>query len=242
MSGIKKVRADLLLVEHGLAESRHQAAALILAGRVWTSSGRVEKAGQLLDPAVPLTFEEGEQFVSRGGLKLNSALDHFQINPNGFVCLDSGASTGGFTDCLLQRGTKKIYAVDVGHGQLHPKLREDPRVVVLEKTNLRHLTALHEKIDLAVLDLSFISLTKVLEKVCTLLKEGGHLLALVKPQFELSPKEVKKGVVRDEALREKAVQRVMDHAKGLGMTVRGRVDSSLPGPKGNREIFLWLNK
>lgn len=237
---MKKVRADLLIVERGFAESRHQATALILSGRVRTVSGRVEKAGQLLDPAVVLTFEEGERFVSRGGIKLSGALDHFQINPEGLVCLDSGASTGGFTDCLLQRGAKKIYAVDVGHGQLHPKLRDDPRVVALEKTNLRHLTTLPDKIDLAVLDLSFISLTKVLGAVQTVLNQKGIILALVKPQFELEPREVKKGVVRDEVLRAQAVERVIKAAQELGMTVRGSVDSSLTGPKGNREIFVWF--
>ncbi|MBI4374747.1 MAG: TlyA family RNA methyltransferase [Deltaproteobacteria bacterium] len=237
---MKKVRADLLLVERGFAGSRHRATALILSGRVWAASLRVEKAGQLLDPGVSMTLEEGERFVGRGGMKLEGALDHFRIDTEGLVCLDSGASTGGFTDCLLQRGAKKIYAVDVGHGQLHPKLRIDPRVVLLEKTNLRYLTALPEKIDLAVLDLSFISLTKVLGAVRTVLREKGIILALVKPQFELEPREVKKGVVRDEALRDKAALKVVRTAEELGMTVRGRVDSSLPGPKGNREIFVWF--
>lgn len=179
-------------------------------------------------------------FVSRGGVKLAGALAALPVDPEGKICLDSGASTGGFTDCLLQRGAKKVYAVDVGRGQLHQKLCTDPRVVRMDKTNLRFLEKLPEPIDLAVLDLSFISLTKVLFPVLKLLVPNGKILALVKPQFELSPQEVRKGVVKDERLRRKALEKVRSFARSLGLSSVGEMDSILAGPKGNREIFLLL--
>lgn len=236
---MKKIRADLLLVSDGLVPSRHQAQALILAGRVFGKK-RIEKPGELVDPGTPLVVEKGDDFVSRGGVKLAGVLDQLKVDPRGKVCLDAGASTGGFTDCLLQRGAKKVYAVDVGYGQFHAKLRNDPRVVLMEKTNLRSLPRLPELIDLITLDLSFISLTKVLSPLKLLLHPEGQILALVKPQFELSPKEVKKGVVRDEELRQKAMEKVKDYANTIGLKVAGGSESVLPGPKGNREIFLLL--
>lgn len=235
-----KLRLDILLVEKGLAASRHQAAALILAGRVSIGGKKIEKAGSLVEAEAPITIEAGDQFVGRGGVKLNQALSDFRIDPRGKVCLDLGASTGGFTDCLLQHGAGRVYAVDVGYGQFHTRLRSDPRVVLMEKTNARYLPSLPEPIDLIVADLSFISLTLVLPAVVGNLRHGGELLVLVKPQFELSPKEVKKGVVRDDALRNKAVEKVAAVAETLGLKKRGESASILPGPKGNREIFLLL--
>lgn len=234
-----KKRADLILVERGLVPSRHQAASLILAGEVWSGEKRVEKAGLLLDPSVPIEIRKGNPYVSRGGLKLEGAFEKFQIDPRDKICLDVGASTGGFTDLLLQRGAKKIYAVDVGTGQLHPKLRSDPRVIVMEKSHILK-SSLPETVDLVTADLSFISLTAVLPALKSMVQEKGRLILLVKPQFELTPREVKKGVVRDDSLREKAVQKVIRAATDLGYEVLDRVDSPLPGPKGNREVFLLL--
>lgn len=234
-----KKRADLILVERGLVSSRHQAASLILAGEVWSGGKRIDKAGVLLDPSIPIEVRKGNPYVSRGGLKLEGAFEKFQIDPEGKICLDVGASTGGFTDLLLQRGAKRVYAVDVGHGQIDPKLRANSRVVVMEKVNARNLE-LPEPVDLAVIDVSFISLTKILPAVKTVLKKGGEIAALVKPQFELSPKEVKKGVVRDEALRRKAVDKIREFAASIGLEVLGEAESVLAGPKGNREVFLLL--
>ncbi len=179
-------------------------------------------------------------FVSRGGVKLAGALRAFQIDPRNCLCLDIGASTGGFTDCLLQNGARKVYAVDVGYGQLDAKLRSDPRVVVLEKTNARYLAKLSEAFDLAVIDVSFISLAKILPAVIRQMAPGGWIVPLIKPQFELTPKEVKKGVVRDDALRRKAVDTVKQFAGSIGLKVLGEVDSVLAGPKGNREVFIHL--
>lgn len=238
-----KLRADLLLFQKGLCDSRAKAQALILAGQVFFSKGRVEKAGQLIDEAESLEVREGPPFVSRGGLKLNHALNEFRIDVTGKVCLDVGASTGGFTDCLLQRGAKKVYAVDVGYGQFHAKLRKEPRVVLFEKSNFRYfdVSKISEPIDLAVADVSFISLTKILPNIKLLLKSGGESIVLVKPQFELSSKEVKKGVVRSETLREKAVEKIRQEAGRIGFEVKGETDSPITGPKGNHEILLYLN-
>lgn len=238
-----KKRADLLLVEQGKASSRNEAQALIMAGGVFSSKGRVEKPGQLLPEGEALVVKEKLPFVGRGGLKLDHALKEFGIDPAGRVCLDVGASTGGFTDCLLQRGAKKVYAVDVGYGQLHAKLRNDPRVVMIEETNFRHIdpALIPEKIDLTVIDVSFISLSKVLPNVKTFLKAGGQVVALVKPQFELGPKDVKKGVVRSDELREKAVADTEEAARVLGFETKGRAWSPIEGAKGNRECLILLS-
>lgn len=237
-----KIRADQFLVKNGLVSSRQRAQAMILAGKVFSSKGRIEKAGQLLEEGESLRLEEDSKFVSRGGIKLDHALNEFQVDVTGLVCLDVGASTGGFTDCLLQRGAKKIYAVDVGYGQFFWKLREDPRIVLLEKANFRYLSKdkISEEVDLAVIDVSFISLSKILPKAKQFLKKAGEIIVLVKPQFELSPSEVKKGVVRSETLREKAVCKIESEAKKLNFKVCGRCKSPILGPKGNQEYFLRL--
>jgi len=237
-----KIRADQLLVKLGLAASRTEAQALILAGEVFGAKGRIEKAGQLLADDESLSVKARMPFVSRGGLKLDQALKESGWNVSGLVCIDIGASTGGFTDCLLQRGAAKVYAVDVGYGQLHMKLRGDPRVVVMEKINFRHfdMGTIPEKMDLAVIDVSFISLSKILPKAKEALKPGGRMIALVKPQFELGPKDVKKGIVRSEALRERAVAGVEREAEKLGLKNLGRVWSPIEGAKGNLECLILL--
>lgn len=239
-----KIRADQLLVQRRLATSRTEAQALILAGEVFFSKGRVEKAGQLIPEEESLTVKEKPPFVGRGGLKLEHALKELALDVTGLVCIDVGASTGGFTDCLLQRGAKKVYAIDVGYGQLHVKLRNDPRVACLEKTNFRHFDVgtISEEIALAVVDVSFISLSKILPKVKEILKPGGRAIALVKPQFELGPKEAKKGVVRSQDLRDKAVEQVEAEAVTLGFKLLGRVWSPIEGAKGNLECLLILEK
>jgi 23S rRNA (cytidine1920-2'-O)/16S rRNA (cytidine1409-2'-O)-methyltransferase len=244
---LKKTRADLLLVERGIAESREKAKVLILAGKVFYSlDGKnfhpVLKPSQTLPPSAELKVEEDLPYVSRGGLKLEQALNFFEVDPSRLVCLDVGASTGGFTDCLLQRGAKRVYAVDVGKGLLHPKLREDPRVVVLEGINARYLTPSHfsEKMDLITVDVSFISLKKVLPALKELLKDNGLIIALIKPQFELSPKEVKKGIVRDSKLHFKVVNEIWVFAKGLGFEPLGVVESPILGAKGNKEFLICL--
>jgi len=244
---LKKIRADLLLVERGIAESREKAKVLILAGKVFYSlDGKnfhpVLKPSQTLPPSAEIKVEEDLPYVSRGGLKLEQALNFFEVDPSGLVCLDVGASTGGFTDCLLQRGAKRVYAVDVGKGLLHPKLREDPRVVVLEGINARYLTPSHfpEMMDLITVDVSFISLKKVLPALKELLKDNGLIIALIKPQFELSPKEVKKGIVRDPKLHLKVVNEIWEFAKDLGFDPLGVVESPILGAKGNKEFLICL--
>jgi len=243
----RKQRIDLLLVERGLAESRARAQALVLAGAVVAGEARVDKPGQLVDPEVPLRLKEGAapRYASRGALKLEKALEAFPIDPRGKVCADLGASTGGFTDLLLQRGAARVYAVDVGYGQLHARLRADPRVVVRERQNARFLTAerLGEAVDLVTADLSFISLRLVLPAVKDLLRAGGRAVLLVKPQFEVGKGEVGKGgVVRDEALRRAALSSVEAAARELGFEVLGHAESPVAGPAGNREWLLALGK
>lgn len=237
-----KTRADQLLVRKGLASSRNEAQALILAGQVFMAKGRVDKAGQSLDEEEAITVKAKLAFVSRGGLKLDHALKEFGIDPKGLVCLDVGASTGGFTDCLLQRGAKKVYAVDVGYGQFHYKLREDPRIILFEKKNFRYfdLGLIPEKIDLAVVDVSFISLSKILPKVKETLKGKAKAVVLVKPQFELGPKDVKKGIVRSSGDRDRAVSMVTAEAESLRFRVQGLCWSPIEGAKGNREALLYL--
>jgi 23S rRNA (cytidine1920-2'-O)/16S rRNA (cytidine1409-2'-O)-methyltransferase len=244
----RRQRIDLLLVERGLAASRTQAQALVMAGAVVAGEARVDKPGQLVDPGIPLRVKAGagpQRYVSRGALKLERALEAFPVDPRGLVCADLGASTGGFTDLLLQRGAARVHAVDVGYGQLHPRLRADPRVVVRERENARALTAaaLGEAVDLVVGDLAFISLRLVLPAVRDLLRPGGRAVLLVKPQFEVGKGEVGKGgVVREDAKRLEALQAVAAAARALGFEVLGHVESPIAGPAGNREWLLALRK
>jgi 23S rRNA (cytidine1920-2'-O)/16S rRNA (cytidine1409-2'-O)-methyltransferase len=232
-----KKRIDVLLVERGLAESRAQAQALLMAGLVHG----YDKPGQQVDETVELSVERGPAFVSRGGEKLAHGLDLLGVDPAGLDCLDVGASTGGFTDVLLQRGAARVIAVDVGYGQLHLRLRDDPRVVVLERVNARALTELPFPPQLIVCDVSFISVRIALPPALALAAPGWEAVVLVKPQFEAGRADVGKGgVVREPAVRARVVREVADAALGWGASVLGVVDSGLPGPKGNREFFLQL--
>jgi 23S rRNA (cytidine1920-2'-O)/16S rRNA (cytidine1409-2'-O)-methyltransferase len=241
-----KIRLDCLLVKRGLAESRQKAQALILAGAVLVGDRPAEKAGSAVpgDAEIRIRGEENP-YVSRGGLKLRGALDTFGLSVRGLVALDVGASTGGFTDCLLQAGAAKVYAVDVGYGQLAWKLREDPKVVCLERTNIRHFdgSGIAERIDIVVIDASFISLRLVIPPVLKLIKEGALILALVKPQFEVGKGEVgKRGVVRDPALHERVLAETAAFCRELGLDLLKSCASPLTGPAGNREFFLYLKK
>jgi 23S rRNA (cytidine1920-2'-O)/16S rRNA (cytidine1409-2'-O)-methyltransferase len=244
----RRQRVDVLLVERGLAGSRTQAQALVMAGAVVAGESRVEKPGQLVDPDLPLRIKEGaapQRYVSRGALKLEGALAAFSVEPAGKTCADLGASTGGFTDLLLQRGAARVHAVDVGYGQLHARLRADPRVVVHERVNARRLGpgALGEDVDLVVADLSFISLRLVLPAVLALLRPCGQAVLLVKPQFEVGKGEVGRGgVVRDDAKRRAALEAVEGAARDLGFEVLGHAESPLAGPAGNREWLLALRR
>jgi 23S rRNA (cytidine1920-2'-O)/16S rRNA (cytidine1409-2'-O)-methyltransferase len=234
-----KKRLDLLLVERGLAASRSQAQALVLAGRV---KGHT-KAGEQVDEATELEVEEGARFVSRGGEKLAGALDAFEIDVAGEDCLDVGASTGGFTDCLLQAGAARVVALDVGHGQLHPRLRDDPRVTVLERSNVRGLRCedLPYRPTFVTCDVSFIGLAKALPPALGCAAPGWRALALVKPQFEAGPADVGKGgVVRDPEVHRRVIDDVVAGAPGWGARVVGVESSPLLGPKGNREFFVHL--
>ena len=229
-------RLDILLVERGLAETRSQAQAIVLAGLV---SG-YDKPGQQLDEETELRVEHPPRFVSRGGQKLANALEAFAVDPSLRDCADVGASTGGFTDCLLQTGASRVIAIDVGYGQLHPRLRADPRVTVLERTNARTLTELPFAPELVTCDVSFIGVGKALPPVLALARPGWEALVLVKPQFEAERKDVARGVVRDPEVQRNAVRRVVAAAPEWGGRAVGVVDSGLPGPKGNREFFVHL--
>lgn len=232
-----KKRIDVLLVERGLAESRAQAQALLMAGLV----PGYDKPGQQVDEGVELSVERGPAYVSRGGEKLAHGLDLLGVDPAGLDCLDVGASTGGFTDVLLQRGAARVIAVDVGYGQLHPRLRDDPRVVVLERVNARALTELPFAPQLVVCDVSFISVRTALPPALALAAPGWQAVVLVKPQFEAGRADIGKGgVVREPAVRARVVREVAEAALGWGASVLGVVDSGLPGPKGNRELVLHL--
>jgi len=231
-----KKRVDVLLVERGLAESRTQAQALLLAGRV---PGHA-KPGEQVDESAELEVTGGEPYVSRGGVKLAHALDAFGVDPTGRDCLDVGASTGGFTDVLLQRGAARVIALDVGYGQLHPRIREDPRVLVLERTNARHVSELPFPPELLVCDVSFISVRKALPPLLELAEPGWEALVLVKPQFEAGRGEARTGVVRDPEIRRRVARKLAEAALAWGSETAGVVDSGLPGPKGNRELFLHL--
>jgi 23S rRNA (cytidine1920-2'-O)/16S rRNA (cytidine1409-2'-O)-methyltransferase len=242
----EKERLDKLLVERGMVESRERAKALILAGEVVVDDHAVDKAGMLVsrDAAIRLKGA-GLPYVSRGGLKLQKALEEFGIDVEGLAALDVGASTGGFTDCLLQRGARLVFAVDVGYGQLAWKLRQDGRVVCMERTNIRYLEpgSLSEIPDLAVIDASFISLDKVLPSTIRLIKESGEIIALIKPQFEVGRGEVGKGgVVRDAGKHQEVIASVRSLAESLGLEVKGLAESPILGPKGNREFLIYLKK
>ena len=238
----RKERLDVRLVELGLAPTRAKAQALVLAGQVVVDDQRVDKPGTRVPAGAELRLKgEPMPYVSRGGLKLEAALRHFQLDVRGAVCADVGASTGGFTDCLLQAGAAKVYALDVGRGQLHARLRGDPRVVLREGVNARHLASsdLPEPVSVLVLDVSFISLTQVLPATVPFLRPGGVTVALVKPQFEAGRGQVGKGgVVRDDAVRAEAVARVQACIENLGLLPVGTLDSPIHGPAGNREILL----
>ena len=244
-----RVRLDELLVARGLAATRGEAARLILAGRVRVTGARADKAGHLLRADAPVDLVGAAPYVGRGGEKLEAALDAFAVTPRDRVCLDVGASTGGFTDCLLKRGARHVYAVDVGHGQLHPRLRSDPRVTVLEGVNARDLdpSRFDPPPTLATIDVAFISLEKVLSAVaaCLVPPEAGappDILALVKPQFEVGRGQVGKGgVVRDPQRHREVLLRLADFAATHALGPRGVVASPLRGPKGNREFFLYLH-
>ncbi|MDE2778981.1 MAG: TlyA family RNA methyltransferase [Chloroflexota bacterium] len=240
---VRKRRADVLLAEKGLAESREQAQVLIMEGLVFAPAGRVLKASSALAEDVPLEVRGRLPYVSRGGLKLAGALDEFSLDVEGKTCLDVGASTGGFTDCLLQRGATHVFAVDVGHGQLHHRLRRDSRVTVMEKVNARHPYDLPAPADLVVVDVSFISLALVLPPAVTHLRGGGHIVALVKPQFEASRGEVGRGgIVRDPKVHASTLGKMVLWATNQGLRIRGLCPSPILGDKGNREFFLWLQK
>jgi 23S rRNA (cytidine1920-2'-O)/16S rRNA (cytidine1409-2'-O)-methyltransferase len=231
-----KKRLDVLLVERGLAESRAQAQALVLAGQV----PGYDKAGQQVDESVELAVRASPRFVSRGGEKLAHALDAFGVDPAGRDALDIGASTGGFTDVLLQRGAARVVALDVGYGQLHPRIREDPRVTVIERLNVRELRELPFAPDLVVCDVSFVSVGKALPPALVLADPGWEGVVLVKPQFEAGRAEARRGVVRDRDVHRRVLREVAESAAGWGAQVASVVDSGLPGPKGNREFFLHL--
>jgi 23S rRNA (cytidine1920-2'-O)/16S rRNA (cytidine1409-2'-O)-methyltransferase len=240
----EKLRLDKLMVERGLVPSREKAQALIMAGQVVVGDHAVDKSGQ----QVPCDAEvriKGDllPYVSRGGLKLKKALEEFGVDVTGWTVIDVGASTGGFTDCLLQAGAMKVFAVDVGHGQLAWKLQQDPRVVSMEKTNIRHLVPdqLDSVPDLAVIDASFISLSKVLPATVRLLKPGGRIIALIKPQFEVGKGEVGKGgIVRDPAAHERVIEEVSQTARELGLMVCSLCESPITGADGNREFLILL--
>ena len=234
------------MTQRGLVPSRARGQALILAGKVFSGDRRVEKSGEALDADAPIEVRERDHpYVSRGGVKLDGALELFGYDPAGKTAADFGASTGGFTDCLLRRGATKVFAIDVGYGQLHNKLRQDERVVVMERCNARHLKAgdLHEPIELIVIDASFIGLEKLLPAAHALLSVGGDVLALVKPQFQVGRDKVGKGgVVRDPALRREAIATLLSEAERLGFELIAEADSVITGPKGNQETFIWLRR
>ena len=245
MSTEKKIRLDLLLVQKGLAESREKARAMIMAGLVEVDQVLANKPGHLIAPLSNLSIKKPLPYVSRGGLKLEAALHQFSVEVKDKILLDVGASTGGFTDCLLQQGAKKVVAVDVGYGQFHWKLRQDPRVVLLEKRNIRNLAPgiVKEDLDGAVIDVSFISLKMVLPAVSRLLKQQAFVIALVKPQFEVGKGQVGKGgVVRDPLLHQEVLNSLCAFFSELGWKIDGQMSSPLLGPKGNKEFLVYLTR
>ena len=269
---MKKIRLDSLLAAKGFTESREKARALIIAGKVLINGNKACKAGMFVKPDAFLEILGGMPYVSRGGLKLEAALRNFKIDVKGKTAMDVGASTGGFTDCLLQHGAKRVYAVDVGYGQLDWKLRNDKRVILLEKTNIRYLDEtiraqgtgrnrferirtepppgvrgqeledlIKGNIDIATVDVSFISLLKVIPKIINFLKKNGEVVALIKPQFEVDRKDVGKGgVVRNEAKRLEVIEKITKEVRKMGLEIKGVEKSPLAGPKGNIEYFIYL--
>jgi len=241
----KKLRLDQLLFGRGMFPSREQARRAILAGEIKVATRVADKPSELFDEQTEIEVKPSRKYVGRGALKLEPALDYFHVDVRGKTVLDIGASTGGFTDCMLQRGAEKVYAVDVGYGQLDWKLRNDPRVIVLEKTNARFLTPdqVQERIDICVIDVSFISLTLILPNALALLKPGGVTLALIKPQFELQRSEVGKGgIVRDPRLHQKAQDKIVAFVDDLGHVVAGTAPSAIKGADGNQEFFACIRK
>jgi 23S rRNA (cytidine1920-2'-O)/16S rRNA (cytidine1409-2'-O)-methyltransferase len=241
----KKARLDLVLVEQGLFASREQAQRAVMAGEVKLGDRVLNKSSILVAADDPLEVAAPPKYVGRGGFKLEGALDHFQVNPAGATALDIGASTGGFTDCLLQRGASKVYAIDVGHGQLAWKIRNDPRVLVREHLNARHLSRddIPEPIDLCVIDVSFISLTLILPNAFELLTPTGVILALIKPQFELQPEDVGRGgIVADPALHEKAQRKIKNFVAAQGHISAGITPSPITGMDGNQEFFICARR
>lgn len=241
-----KERLDVMLVNRGLAASREKAKAIIMSGIVFVDGQREDKAGASFDEKVQIEVKGSTlKYVSRGGLKLEKAMQHFDVTLEGKVCMDVGSSTGGFTDCMLQNGAVKVYAVDVGHGQLDWKLRNDERVVCMEKTNIRYVTPdqIDELVEFASIDVSFISLTKVLGPVKELLTENGEIVCLIKPQFEAGREKVgKKGVVRDKNVHKDVILMVMDYAASIGFLLCNLEFSPIKGPEGNIEYLLHLSK
>ncbi|MBN2655384.1 MAG: TlyA family RNA methyltransferase [Nitrospirae bacterium] len=241
-----KERLDKVIVARGITESRERAAAMIMEGKVLINGMPATKAGMMVNDDVVIEMKGQDiPFVSRGGLKLEKALDEFSINVQTKTAMDVGASTGGFTDCLLQRGASKVYAIDVGYGQMDWKIRNDQRVILIERTNIRHIegSKIPEKVDIAVIDVSFISLNKVLPRVIDFLKPEAEIVALVKPQFEVGKGEVGKGgIVRDDAKRLAVLESVKEFCIGLGLAYAGFTESPIAGQKGNREFLLYLKQ
>ena len=241
-----KERLDVLLVKRNLASSREKAKAIIMSGVVFVDGQREDKAGASFPPDIPIEIKGNTlRYVSRGGLKLEKAMEQFGLSLDDKVCMDVGSSTGGFTDCMLQKGAYKVYSVDVGHGQLDWKLRNDARVIVMEKTNIRYVVPedIDDVLDFASIDVSFISLTKVLGPVRELLKEGGEIVALIKPQFEAGREKVgKKGVVRDPAVHEEVIEMIAAYAVQNGFTLLHLDYSPIKGPEGNIEYLLHIRK
>lgn len=242
-----KERLDVLLVEQGLAASREKAKTVIMSGDVFVNGQREDKAGTMFDPEKVKIEVKGAKlkYVSRGGLKLEKAMASFGLTLTDFVCMDIGASTGGFTDCMLQNGAKKVYSIDVGHGQLAWSLRNDERVVCMEKTNFRYVTPenLDDVPDFASVDVSFISLTKILEPAVNILRDHAQMVCLIKPQFEAGREEVgKKGVVKDKAVHRAVIEKVIEYAKSIGFSILGLDYSPIKGPEGNIEYLLFIEK
>ncbi len=241
-----KIRLDQLLVQRGMAESREKAKAMIMAGEVDIDGLRADKPGHLFSSSSSITIKKSpHSYLSRGGLKLEAALDHFLIDVNGLILLDIGASTGGFTDCLLRRGARKVIAVDVGYGQIHWKLRKDPRVRILEKTNARHLTPedIGEDVNGAVIDVSFISLKLIVPPVSRLLLDNSFIVALIKPQFEAGKRLVGKGgVVRDPSVHREVIDSLGRFFEGHDWDVEGWIPSPILGPKGNQEFLIYMTR
>ncbi len=243
MTHPKKQRLDMLLVARGLVSTRQKAQAVIMAGMVFVEGQLADKAGMLLRPDAPVTMKQGPRYVSRGGEKLEHALHHFHLNVHGAVAVDVGSSTGGFTDCLLQHGASRVYALDVGRGQMHQRLQADARVVSYEQVNTHHSFTLPEQTALATVDVSFISLTKVLPNVVPHVRPDGRLLCLVKPQFEAGRSRVGKGgVVKDPQVHGAVLAEIITWAVARGLRVRGVTASPLEGDAGNREFFLLLQR